>query len=103
MKSLRRLVNISSVPKESLPFHNGPDTHSWGATDVWEDGKLTESMGVDLFSKSKPHWSHSVNAYYNGDFGKWNINFNGDFYNKVSQSTQTAINDGKLDAEFQSP
>lgn len=42
-------------------------THSWGATDVWEDGKLTESMGVDLFSKRKPHWSHSVNAYYNGD------------------------------------
>lgn len=69
---------------------------------MWEDGKLTESMGVDLFSKSKPHWSHSVNAYYNGDFGKWNINFNGDFYNKVSQSTQTAINDGKLDAESES-
>ena len=21
-------------------------THSWGVTDVWEDGKLTESMGV---------------------------------------------------------
>ena len=59
-------------------------------------------MGVDLFSKSKPHWSHSVNAYYNGDFGKWNINFNGDFYNKVSQSTQTAINDGQLDAESES-
>lgn len=77
-------------------------THSWGATDVWKDGKLTESMGVDLFSKSKPHWSHSVNAYYNGDFGKWNINFNGDFYNKVSQSTQTAINDGQLDAESES-
>ena len=77
-------------------------THSWGATDVWKDGKLAESMGVDLFSKSKPHWSHSVNAYYNGDFGKWNINFNGDFYNKVSQSTQTAINDGKLDAESES-
>ena len=70
--------------------------------DVWEDGKLTESMGVDLFSKRKPHWSHSVNAYYNGDFGKWNINFNGDFYNKVSQSTQTAINDGQLDAESES-
>jgi hypothetical protein len=34
--------------------------------------------------------------------GKWNINFNGDFYNKVSQSTQTAINDGKLDAESES-
>ena len=77
-------------------------SHSWGATDVWEDGKLTESMGVDLFSKSKPHWSHSVNAYYNGDFGKWNINFNGDFYTKVSQSTQTAINDGKQDAESES-
>ena len=77
-------------------------THSWGATDVWKDGKLAESMGVDLFSKSKPHWSHSVNAYYNGDFGKWNINFNGDFYNKVSQNTQTAINDGMQDAESES-
>ena len=39
---------------------------------------------------------------HNGDFGKWNINFNGDFYNKVSQRSQTAINDGQLDAESES-
>lgn len=40
-----------------------------------------------------------MNAYYNGNFGKWNINFNADYYNNVEQSSQSVLNDGILDAE----
>lgn len=74
-------------------------SHSWGETDVLQDDILKENLSVESFSKSKPHWSHSVNAYYNGDFGKWNINFNADYYNNVEQSSQSVLNDGILDAE----
>lgn len=74
-------------------------SHSWGETDVLHDDILKENLSVESFSKSKPHWSHSVNAYYNGNFGKWNINFNADYYNNVEQSSQSVLNDGILDAE----
>lgn len=40
-----------------------------------------------------------MNAYYNGNFGKWNINFNADYYNNVEQSSQSVLNDGILAAE----
>lgn len=74
-------------------------SHSWGETDVLQDDILKENLSVESFSKSKPHWSHSVNAYYNGNFGKWNINFNADYYNNVEQTSQSVLNDGILDAE----
>lgn len=74
-------------------------SHSWGETDVLQDDILKENLSVESFSKNKPHWSHSVNAYYNGNFGKWNINFNADYYNNVEQSSQSVLNDGILDAE----
>lgn len=74
-------------------------SHKWGETDVLQDDILKENLSVESFSKSKPHWSHSVNAYYNGNFGKWNINFNADYYNNVEQSSQSVLNDGILDAE----
>lgn len=74
-------------------------SHSWGETDVLQNDILKENLSVESFSKSKPHWSHSVNAYYNGNFGKWNINFNADYYNNVEQSSQSVLNDGILDAE----
>lgn len=74
-------------------------SHSWGETDVLQDDILKENLSVESCSKSKPHWSHSVNAYYNGNFGKWNINFNADYYNNVEQSSQSVLNDGILDAE----
>ena len=74
-------------------------SHSWGETDVLQDDILNENLSVESFSKSKPHWSHSVNAYYNDNFGKWNVNFNADYYNNVEQSSQSVLNDGILDAE----
>ena len=76
--------------------------HSWGNTEVTRDGTDYESLEYDSYSKQNPHWSHSLNAYYNGDFGKWNVNFNGDYYNKVTKNTQMAFNDGRMDAESSS-
>ena len=77
-------------------------SHSWGETEVTRDGADYETLGYESYSKQKPHWSHSLNAYYNGDFGKWNINFNGDYYNKVTKNAQMAFNDDRMDAEYSS-
>ncbi len=76
--------------------------HTWGETEVTRDGEPVENLAFESFTKKCPHWSHSVNAYYNGDFGKWNINFNGDYYNKVTKSQQMAFNDGSMDAKSES-
>ncbi len=76
--------------------------HTWGETEVTKDGEPVENLAFESFTKNRPHWSHSVNAYYNGDFGKWNINFNGDYYNKVTKSQQMAINNGSMDAKSES-
>lgn len=76
--------------------------HSWGDTKVTRDDLEYESLNYESYSKRHPHWAHSVNAYYNGDFGKWNINFNGDYYNNVSKNTQMAYNDGSMDAKSDS-
>lgn len=76
--------------------------HSWGETEVTKDGENVETLNFESFSKTTPHWSHSANAYYNGEFGKWSVNFNGDYYNKVSETQQMAINDGSMDAKSES-
>lgn len=77
-------------------------SHEWGKTEVTSDGEEVETIDFESYSKSNPHWSHSVNAYYDGDFGKWNVNFNGDYYNNVSKNTQMAFNDGSMDASSES-
>lgn len=76
--------------------------HSWGNTEVTSDGSLVEDIAIESFSKRNPHWSHSVNAYYTGEFGKWDVELNGDYYNNVSKSTRMAINDGSMDAQSES-
>lgn len=77
-------------------------THSWGETEVTKDGEAVENLAYESYSKNRPHWSHSANGYYYGEFGKWNINFNADYYNKVSENQQQAINDGNMDAQSES-
>ena len=76
--------------------------HSWGKTEASKDDEPIEELSFESYSKSRPHWSHSLNAYYYGDFGKWNINLNADYYNKVTKTEQMAMNDGSMDAKSQS-
>ena len=47
---------------------------------TWQDGKVVEDGKAETFTTRKPKVSHSVNAYYVGEFGKWGIDFSADYY-----------------------
>ena len=53
---------------------------------TWRDGELVDGGHSMTNTVQKPHMTHTVNAYYVGNVGKWNINFSADFYNAQSLS-----------------
>ena len=53
---------------------------------TWRDGELVDAGHSMTNTVEKPRMRHTVNAYYVGNVGKWNINFSADFYNAQSLS-----------------
>ena len=47
---------------------------------VWQDGKLVDGGHNITTTLEKPRITHSVNAYYIGEVGKWKIDFSADYY-----------------------
>lgn len=100
----RYLQRIHSDWKENYNDMNGRvgfswlinDNHSVGAyyrsgwnrhsvlgeipTEVWQNGNLLDYINSDMDSKSNAGPYHSVNLYYNGSVGKWEIDFNANYY-----------------------
>lgn len=76
--------------------------HQWGTTEALKNGQVVEKSLFESMGKATPHWAHSVNAYYNGKLGNWEIDFNGDYYKKTSESNNWSANDGHQDAASQS-
>ncbi|MBQ9584465.1 MAG: outer membrane beta-barrel protein [Muribaculaceae bacterium] len=62
---------------------NKPDLRSFEET-TWQDGTVLESGDAKTFTTRKPKASHSINAYYVGEVGKWNIDFSADYYRAPS-------------------
>ena len=53
---------------------------------MWQDGKLVDGGHNVTTTLEKPRITHSVNAYYFGEVGKWKIDFCADYYNAHSLS-----------------
>ena len=51
---------------------------------TWQDGILVDGGHSKTNTQTRPHMTHSVNAYYVGNIGKWNLDFSADFYNAKS-------------------
>ena len=51
---------------------------------TWQDGILVDGGHSMTNTVQKPRMSHTVNAYYVGNVGKWNIDFSADFYQSAS-------------------
>lgn len=77
-------------------------SHSWGTTEALKNGQVQEKALFESMSHTTPHWAHSLNTYYNAQLGKWEIDFNGDYYKKTSESSSWSANDGHQDAASQS-
>ena len=51
---------------------------------TWRDGVLVDGGHSMTNTVEKPRMRHTVNAYYVGSIGKWNIDFSADFYQAES-------------------
>lgn len=52
----------------------------------------TDRINFTTAEQTHTGWDHAANAYYAGELGKWNIDFNADYLFKRSHSDQNAIN-----------
>lgn len=63
---------------------------SWGETTTFCNGTEVEHSDFEQFSRFKNGLNHAVNAYYVGELGRWTIDFNADYLNNLSNSSQYA-------------
>ena len=58
------------------------------------DVTMNETDRINFTTAEQIHtgWDHAANAYYAGELGKWNIDFNADYLFKRSHSDQNAMN-----------
>lgn len=63
---------------------------SWGETTTFCNGTEVEHSDFEQFSQFKNGLNHAVNAYYVGELGRWTIDFNADYLNNLSNSSQYA-------------
>lgn len=61
---------------------------------VRQDGKEVDRLQSLQQTKARTGWWQGVNGYYNGTFGKWNIDFNADYYSNRDRIGQYAENNG---------
>lgn len=72
---------------------------SWGQTESYCNLQLTEQLSTESRSFQQPHWAHELNTYYNGVLGKWELDFNGDFFSNTNEGMQQVFHDGVMAAE----
>lgn len=65
---------------------------------VWQEGLLTDNVHTSGVTNEKPKLSHSINAYYVGEIGKWKFDFSGDFYRNQNLREMSGYDNGQLSA-----
>jgi hypothetical protein len=68
------------------------DRNSYGQTITTRNGEEADRVNFTTSEQTHTGWDQAVNAYYVGEVGKWNIDFNADYLFKRSHSDQNAIN-----------
>ena len=92
----RHSIGVRYEPKTLLTNH-----HNQVHTDdiVKKDGEFLEEMKTVQENKTKPQWNHSLNGYYAGSIGKWQVDVNADYYLGQSETQQSITNNGEEAAE----
>ena len=62
---------------------------------TWQDGIMVNGGHSTTTTLTKPKLTHSANAYYVGEIGKWNVDFSADYYNAHSLSEMSGGTDGE--------
>ena len=69
-------------------------------TVVQRDGEEVDRLNTLGKAHGKSGWNHAVNGYYNGTFGKWNIDFNADYSSREGWNNQQMENNGEAAAAY---
>ena len=77
---------------------NGSRSNNEQDEKVWQDGLLTDNVHTSGVTNGKPKLSHSINAYYVGEIGKWKFDFSGDFYRNQNLDEMSGYDNGQLSA-----
>ena len=82
----------------NAPFGNH-QKHVYSDVTVKKDDEFLEEMKTEQVNQDKSKWKHSVNAYYTGNIGKWQVNVNADYLFGQSEKLQQITNNGEKAAE----
>ena len=78
---------------------NNHYNHVYADVIVKKDGEFLEEIKTVQENETKPQWSHSLNGYYVGSVGKWQVDVNADYYFGRAETLQTITNNGEEAAE----
>ena len=82
----------------NAPFGNH-QKYVYSDVTVKRDGEFLEDMKTEQVNEEKSRWKHSVNGYYTGSIGQWQIDVNADYLFGKKESLQQVTNNGKEAAE----
>ena len=82
----------------NAPFGNHKK-HVYSDVTVKKDGEFLEEMKTEQVNQDKSKWKHSVNAYYTGNIGKWQVDVNADYLFGQSEKLQQITNNEEKAAE----
>ena len=66
---------------------------------VKRDGEFIERIVTKQVNKIKPDWTHSLNGYYVGSIGEWQLDVNADYYFRPGELHQQITNNGEIAGE----
>ena len=82
----------------NAPFGNH-QKYVYSDVTVKRDGEFLEEMKTEQVNQDKSKWKHSINAYYTGNIGKWQVDVNADYLFGQSEKLQQITNNGEKAAE----
>ena len=87
------------VRYEANTLLNNHYNHVYADVIVKKDGEFLEEIKTVQENETKPQWSHSLNGYYVGSIGKWQVDVNADYYFGRTETLQTITNNEEEAAE----
>ena len=82
----------------NAPFGNH-QKYVYSDVTVKRDGEFLEEMKTEQVNQDKSKWKHSINAYYTGNIGKWQVDVNADYLFGQSEKLQQITNNEEKAAE----
>ena len=92
----RHSIGVRYEPNTLLKNHHN---HVYADVIVKKDGEFLEEIETVQENETKPQWNHSLNGYYVGSIGKWQVDVNADYYFGQAETLQTITNNGEEAAE----